>query len=140
MRIVTVVVAVTLLACAVTVALPHPKAWAESETPVGPASINMTSDQFFPNNPALVRAFIPTGSKSVKCLATMNETTFATMGSVFFCGERDSPIYGSGVMITILYPAPAPSNYGTSLTVWQAGAKQYGPPVGCTAAQIPDCL
>lgn len=140
MRILTVVLAVTLLACVVTGALPHPKAWADSEVPVGAASVNLTSDQFFPNNPALVRAFIPTGSRSVKCLATMNETTFATMGSVFFCGERDSPIYGSGVMITILYPAAAPSNYATSLTVWQAGARQYGPPVVCTTAQIPDCL
>ncbi|HST09540.1 MAG TPA: hypothetical protein VLL05_04130 [Terriglobales bacterium] len=127
-----------ILGCVV--GLSRQSAWAEGELPTGAASINLTSDQLFPNNPALVRAFIPTGSRSVKCLATLNESTFAEMGTVFFCGQRNSPIYGNGVMITILYPSAAPSDYGTSLTVWQAGARYYGAPVVCTVAQIADCL
>ena len=132
--------AVVLLLCLVVVGSSHQPVRAESEVSPGAASVNLTSAQLFPNNPALVRAFIPTGSKSVLCLTSLNESTFASVGMVVFCGQRDSPIKGSGVMVTILYPSAVPSDYGTSLTIWQAGAKYYGAPIVCTMAQIPDCL
>ena len=42
--------------------------------------------------------------------------------------------------MTIDYPDSVPSDYGTSLTLWQEGAKSCGAPTLCSTAQIPDCL
>ena len=98
-------------------------------------SINLDNSEVLPDAPSLVRAFIPTGSASVKCMATMNETTFVDEGAQMFCGQRTSPIYGQGILITIDYfSQPVPSGYGTSLTVWQSGARYYGTPIMCETA------
>jgi len=134
MKVLIVLTAVLLLAGLGGVSPFHQAAWANDGVPAGAASINVNGAQLV--NSALVRAFIPTGSKSVKCLATMNESTDAMMGTVFFCGERDSTTFGSGVLITILYPSNVSASYGTSLTVWQSGARYYGAPIVCTDAGV----
>jgi len=134
MKVLIVLTAVLLLAGWGGVSPFHQAAWANDVVPAGAASINVNGAQLV--NSALVRAFIPTGSKSVKCLATMNESTDAMMGTVFFCGERDSTTFGSGVLITILYPSNVSASYGTSLTVWQSGARYYGAPIVCTDAGV----
>ena len=111
------------------------KAATEDQPPAIVASINVTNAQVLPDAPSLVRAFIPTGSSSVKCLVSMNETTFVSSGAQLFCGQRTSAQYGQGILITINYfQDTVPANYGTSLTVWQAGARYYGPPIMCETA------
>lgn len=139
MKALKVFTAVVLGTCVIALGVSYQSAWASGVPPVPAlvASINLTNAQVRPDNPALVQAFIPTGSKSVKCLLTMNETTFVHFGTQVFCGERDSPTYGSGVVITIDYFDQAvPPDYGTSLTLWQEGAKFYGQPILCTTAGL----
>jgi hypothetical protein len=115
--------------------LSHLPAQAETESFPRVASVNLTNAQVLPDDTALVRAFIPTGSKTVKCLVTLNETTFVNSGTQVFCGQRTSALYGPGVLITIDYfQTSVPPDYGTSLTVWQEGAKYYGAPIMCEAA------
>lgn len=124
-----------LLGSLLVVGLTRGTASADTEGTVGLTSINLTNAQVLPDAPSLVRAFIPTGSGSVKCLVSMNETTFVESGAQLFCGQRTSPTYGPGILITINYfSQPVPPEYGTSLTIWQQGARYYGNPIMCEAA------
>jgi hypothetical protein len=50
-------------------------------------SLNFTTAQMVDSQ--TVRAFVPTGSKSVNCLATFNETNNVQAGTILACGERE---------------------------------------------------
>ena len=78
--------------------------------------------------PDLIRAFVPTGSKSHRCLVTFGESTIAdVLGPSPFCGART--VNGiDGVLITI-HLTDEVSDLFLSLTVFQQFAKTFGAPV-----------
>lgn len=81
--------------------------------------------------PSLVRAFVPTGSKSHRCLVTYGESTGGLDGSTVYCGART--LQGvDGVLITISLRDEL-SDLFLSMTVYQQYAKEYGTPVLYTA-------
>jgi hypothetical protein len=101
------------------------------------ASVFLTNAHVDPaENSQVVRAFVPTGSKSPNCLATLNETNAFAFGIVLFCGEREPAGLGGtpGVVVSAFFPQPVPPGFVLSLTLYQQGAASYGAPVLCTAA------
>jgi hypothetical protein len=112
---------------------------AESEgSDVKTVSLNFTSAQLDPlegNN--VIRAFVPTGSKSVNCLASLNEigTDAFPTGITVFCGEREPSGFGGvpGMLVSVFFPQTPPPSLVLSVTLYQKGAKKYGAPVLCTA-------
>jgi len=111
---------------------------AESEgSDVKTVSLNFTSAQLDPlEGNGVIRAFVPTGSKSVNCLASLNEigTNAFPTGITLFCGEREPAAFGGvpGMLVSVFFPQPPPSNLVLSVTLYQKGAKKYGTPVLCT--------
>lgn len=101
-------------------------------------SLNLSSAQLDPlEGNGVIRAFVPTGSKSVNCLATMNEigTNAFPTGITVFCGERQPSGFGGvpGMLVSVFFPQPPPADLVLSITLYQQGAKRYGAPVLCTA-------
>jgi len=77
--------------------------------------------------PSLARAFVPTGSKSHRCLITYSESTGGADGSTVYCGART--VDGvDGLLITISLREELADLF-LSLTVYQQFAKGYGAPV-----------
>jgi hypothetical protein len=100
-------------------------------------SLNFTSAQLDPlEGNQVIRAFVPTGSKSVNCLASLNEigTNAFPTGITLFCGEREPAAFGGvpGMLVSVFFPQPAPSALVLSVTLYQKGANKYGTPVLCT--------
>ena len=102
------------------------------------ASLALTNVHVDPTeNNQVVRAFVPTGSRSPKCLASLNDTTYVALGTVLFCAEREPLAFGGvpGVLVSVFFPQPVPpAGFFMSVTLYQQGASSYGPPVLCTAA------
>jgi hypothetical protein len=101
-------------------------------------SFNLTSAQLDPlegNN--VIRAFVPTGSKSHDCLTSLNEirTNAYPVGITTFCGEREPSGFGGapGMLISIFFPQTPPADLSVGVTLYQKGAQHYGTPVLCTA-------
>ena len=133
----TLAIAVLLLSVALLVTFRQPTFAAESEGSLKTVSLNFTNAQVDPAlNNQDIRAFVPTGSKSVNCLVTFNESNNAVPGMVAFCGEREPAAFGSvpGVMVSVFFPQPVPPDLVLSVTLYQQGARRYGAPVLCTAA------
>ena len=113
---------------------------AESEgSDVKTVSLNFTSAQLDPlEGDGVIRAFVATGSKSVNCLASLNEirTNVFPTGITLFCGEREPAAFGGvpGMLVSVFFTQPAPPDLALSVTLYQKGAKRYGAPVLCTAA------
>jgi len=102
-------------------------------------SLNFTSAYLDPlEGNQVVRAFVPTGSKSVNCLATLSEIRSNSWpaGISLFCGEREPFAFGGvpGMLVSVFFTQPAPPNLAVSVTLYQQGAKKYGAPVLCTAS------
>ena len=136
MKALSVVAGIMVAACVVALGFSHHSVRADTEDlpVIFAASIYVTNADVRPDNPALVQVFIPTDSNSVKCLVSQNDTTCVAFGTQMFCALRHSSVFGSGVAVTIDYFQTVPPNYGTSFTLWQEGARNYGPPVPCTTA------
>lgn len=105
-------------------------------TRLNTVSLNLTSAQLDPlEGNQVIRAFVPTGSKSVNCLATLNEigTEIPITGMVLFCGEREPFAYGGvpGMLVSVFFPQPPGPNLVLSLTLYQQGARKYGTPALC---------
>lgn len=99
-------------------------------------SLNLTSAQLDPlEGNGVIRAFVPTESKSVNCLATLNEiqTNVFPTGITLFCGEREPSAFGGtpGVLVSVFFTQPAPPDLALSVTLYQQGARRYGAPVLC---------
>jgi hypothetical protein len=140
MKVWTVVVIVMLFACLPSMGLPRQSAAAESGSAF-PFVANIFVDNSFvwSGNPGLVLVFVPTGSKSVNCLVTLNDTTFVVLGTQVFCALRTSPTLGSGVVVTVDYFQTVPSDYFLNFTLWQQGVTHYGQPITCTNAGFSFC-
>jgi len=97
-------------------------------------SLNFTSAQLLDGN-GVIRAFVPTGSNSVNCLATLNEiqTNVFPTGITLFCGEREPSAFGGtpGILVSVFFTQPAPPDLALSVTLYQQGARNYGAPVLC---------
>ena len=133
----TLVCAALLLSVALLVSLRQPTFASEFEGTLNTVSLNFTNAQIDPSmNNQVIRAFVPTGSRSVNCLTSLNESNNAVAGTVVFCGEREPPAFGGtpGVLVSVFFPGPVPPDLVLSLTLYQQGARRYGTPVLCTAA------
>jgi hypothetical protein len=100
-------------------------------------NVLLTSDQLsVDQGPSVVRAFILTDSADPNCLVTFGESNNAVAGTVAFCGVRRPSVSGGrpGVMISVFFPAPVVGDLILTVTVHQNGAKKYGQPVACSAA------
>ena len=75
-----------------------------------------------------VRAFVPTGSTSTNCLATLSESNNAVPGITVFCAPREYQGQ-KGVLFSAFFPQPIPSGLYLSATVHQDHANGYGTPV-----------
>lgn len=105
---------------------------------INTVSLNFTAAEADPNEGnQVIRAFIPTGSKSVNCLATLNETNIFPVPNALFCGEREPAAFGGapGMLISVFLTQPVTPDFVLSVTLWQQGARSYGAPVLCTGDQ-----
>ncbi len=101
---------------------------------INTVSLNFTTAQMVDSQ--TVRAFVPTGSKSVNCLAAFNETNNVQSGTSLFCGEREPAAFGGtpGMLVSVFFSQPVTPDFVMSVTLYQQGAKSYGAPVLCTGA------
>jgi hypothetical protein len=132
----TVACAVLLLLVALLVSFRQPTFASEFEGGLNTVSLNFTNAHVDPfQNNQVIRAFVPTGSRSVECLLTLNESNNAVPGIVSFCGEREPPAFGGvpGMLVSVFFPEPVPPDLVLSVTLYQKGARRYGAPVLCTA-------
>jgi len=111
-------------------------AQAEPEGTLNTVSLNFDASFLNPlegNN--VIRAFVPTHSKSVNCLTSLNEigTNIPLPGIVMFCGEREPSGFGNvpGVLVSIFFPQTPAPDLVMSVTLYQQGARRYGTPVLC---------
>jgi hypothetical protein len=96
-------------------------------TPIGAANIAV-GDAEVTDGGLDVRAFVPTGSLSTNCLATLAESNFAIPGLSVFCAPRQ--FHGQeGLLFSVFSPQPIPTGLILSATVYQEHAHGYGPPV-----------
>jgi hypothetical protein len=103
-------------------------------------SMNLNASHLNPfEGGQVIRAFIPTGSKSQNCLTAFNEilTDQPLTGMVMFCGEREPFAFGNtpGMLVSVFFPQPPPQELELGITLYQQGAKSYGAPVLCTGNQ-----
>ena len=108
----------------------------ELEGSLNTVSLNFDASYLDPlegNN--VIRAFVPTHSKSVNCLTSLNEigTNIPLPGLVVFCGEREPSSFGNvpGVLVSVFFPQTPAPDLVMSVTLYQQGARRYGTPVFC---------
>ena len=143
MKTTSIAVGAILLLSATLVLSPYQLTFAQNESEdlvrnLNTVSFNLTSAQLNPlegNN--VIRAFVPTGSKSHDCLTSLNEirTNAYPVGITMFCGEREPFGFGGapGMLISIFFPQTPPADLSVGVTLYQKGAQQYGTPVLCNA-------
>jgi hypothetical protein len=93
------------------------------------ARIALTSAHVDPGSPTEIKAFIPTDSSSVICLATLAEAMNTPGHPMVYCGQRNY-LGVNGIFVHLFYQLPA-SNPAllVNLTVYQESAQRYGAPV-----------
>ena len=101
--------------------------------PIGTAYIALNSSHVNPSEGSVIRAFVPTGSVSPKCLATLGDSNFAQAGNVIYCVPRQPSGLGMGVVAVIFFPGMPPNDLVANITLFQEGALRYGTPVLCNA-------
>jgi len=110
---------------------------ADDSSKLNTISLNLNSAHLDPamgNN--WIRAFVPTGSLSSNCLATLGESNAVVPGIVLLCGARAPVVFNRtpGVLVTILFPEPPTApDFSVTVTLYQKGAIKYGAPRLCTA-------
>jgi len=147
MKISKVVTGFVVLLIALFLTSSHKPIFAQSAVPppnpaltLNTVSLNLNASHLDPlEGSQVIRAFVPTGSKSVNCLATLNEilTDLPVTGITMFCGEREPFAFGStpGMLVSVFFPQPPPQELQLSITLYQQGARSYGAPVLCTGNQ-----
>jgi hypothetical protein len=95
--------------------------------PIGAQVIALGDNQLTPDR-GTIRAFVPTGSLSDHCLATLSESNFPIAGTTVFCAPR--VFQGQqGILFSAFFPQSMPTGLFLSATVYQEGAHQFGAPV-----------
>jgi hypothetical protein len=88
------------------------------ETPSIGAQTIQFGDAVVTGNRFAVRAFVPTGSVSQHCVATISESNFAVPGITVLCAPRD--LAGQhGVLFSAFFPQPVPTGLILSATLYQ---------------------
>jgi hypothetical protein len=138
----TLIIISVMIACLVLLTIvSHQKLTAQAQpahpgVPIGATQIFLTNAQVNPDeNNQVIRAFIPTGSMSPNCLATLNDTNNFAFGTVLFCGNRQPSGSRPGVLVSIFFPEPVVPDMTMTVTLYQQGAIKYGAPVLCTGSQ-----
>ncbi len=93
-------------------------------------TVEITADELTSDR-TVVRAFVPTGSSSPRCLATLSETNWPMPGISVFCAPRGFNGQ-AGIVVSAFLSQQIPEdlpNYVLLVTVYQEGAKEYGTPV-----------
>ena len=121
------VIAAAVVAVAVPLASGNPDARTQTKPAANIGAGFVELDERVLATPSLVRAFIPTGSRSQKCLVTYGESASDVDGSTVYCGFRTFNRY-AGVLVTISL-ARELEDLQLWLTVYQQGAKRYGYPM-----------
>lgn len=101
-------------------------------------SLHLTSAELDPlEGYNVIRAFVPTGSASVNCQASLNEifTNASPAGITMFCAKRQPSAFGGspGILISIFFLQSPPPDLTVDVTLYQKGARTYGAPVLCTS-------
>jgi hypothetical protein len=109
---------------------------AHETPPIGSRTIQFGDAQVTGNRFA-VRAFVPTGSLSQHCLATISESNFAVPGISVLCAPREFAGQ-QGILFSAFFPQPVPAGLILSATVYQEFAHGYGEPV-FFCAPSPNC-
>ena len=121
----TLLSAMLLVSVAPLVSLRQPSFASEFEGTLNTVSLNFTNAHIDPSmNNQVIRAFVPTGSKSVNCLTSLNESNNAVSGIVVFCGEREPPAFGGtpGILVSVFFPESVPPDLVLSVTLYQQRA------------------
>ncbi len=124
------VIAATLVALSLLlVAETRVKAYASNDdTKVAYAvNIGFGDEQVTPDS-MHVRAFVPTGSTSANCFATLSESNEAAPGITVFCAPREYQGQ-KGILFSAFFPQPITSGLILSATIHQDYANGYGAPV-----------
>jgi len=96
--------------------------------PIGAGQVTFDSTEVIPSSN--LDAFVPTGSDSSICLVTLSESNAFFVGpSPAICVPRTFQGQKGVRIIVIPYFATFPSDVTLSVTVYQRGARHYGPPV-----------
>ena len=120
--------ALTFLASTLFLLIPATSFSQSVEAPrIGSVRILFGDDEVTKNRFA-VRAFVPTGSSSDRCLATLSDTNFAIPGMSVFCAPREFKGQ-KGLLFSVFFPEPIPDGLILSATIYQEGAVGYGAPV-----------
>jgi hypothetical protein len=140
-RALSIVAFFALLVFATLLISSHQPTFAQTQIPpsnpalnLNTVSITFTFAQINPNeNNQVVRAFVPTGSTSGDCLATLNDTNIFPLPNALFCGDRTPSALGGtpGVTVSIFLAQPATPTFAVRVTLYQRDAKTYGAPVLC---------
>ena len=125
---IAMVVSLALLLLVAVTSLSQSTASQPRETPpIGSGIVVFDAGQVSGNRFA-VRAFVPTGSLSRHCLATLSESNFAIPGISVFCSPRE--FQGQqGILVGAFFPQPVPIGLILSATIYQEHAHGYGAPV-----------
>ena len=83
--------------------------------------------------PHAIRAFIPTGSPSRKCLVTLAEANDPNNVRSVFCGPRIHEGV-NGLLVSVFFFEPVSPDLVLAVTVYQEFASEYGPPVVYTGS------
>lgn len=102
---------------------------ASSDDQKAPYAVNMLfgDGQVTPDG-MHVRAFVPTGSMSTNCLATLSESNEAAPGITVFCAPREYQGQ-KGILFSAFFPQPITSGLILTATIHQDYAEGYGAPV-----------
>ncbi len=96
--------------------------------PIGARRVAIDSNEVNPSGN--VDAFIPTGSDSEVCLVTLSDSNIYSAGpSPAICVTRTFQGQKGVRIVVIPYFAQFPNDLVLNVTVYQRGARRYGPPV-----------
>jgi hypothetical protein len=105
------------------------KAYASTDDIKVPYAVNIGfGDEQVTPDAMHVRAFVPTGSMSTNCLATLSESNEAAPGITVFCAPREYQGQ-KGILFSAFFPQPITSGLILSATIHQDYANGYGAPV-----------
>jgi hypothetical protein len=104
----------------------------KTSLPIRIGQVTLNSTHVDPNQGgSVVFAFVPTGSLSPNCLATLGDSNFAQSGTTVHCVPRQPAGLGLGVALVIFYPSVTPPDLFVNVTLLHEGARKYGQPVLC---------
>jgi hypothetical protein len=100
-----------------------------ASTPIGVGSVHLTAGYADEAGTAL-RAFVPTGSTSDRCLMTINEISDPSAGVTLQCSPRTFD-ERDGIELLIWLPTQVTTGFQMDVNIYQEFATGYGAPEPC---------